>query len=87
MLKFSCSKKDSNSPKSLWTEVWDEFTPGTATSIKLYLEELIDFTSSALLSPQWKIKAQAAAAMATIAKQQREGTIVGVQLRKLLEVC
>ncbi|XP_077969072.1 proteasome adapter and scaffold protein ECM29-like [Styela clava] len=79
-------KEDKNSSKYLWNDLWTEFTPGTASAIKLYIDELITFTSIALQSSQWKMKAQAAAAMAFLARQQKEGTIVGVLLHKLVEI-
>uniref|UniRef100_A0A8D0E6M2 Ecm29 proteasome adaptor and scaffold n=1 Tax=Salvator merianae TaxID=96440 RepID=A0A8D0E6M2_SALMN len=58
-------KEDSN----LWTEVWQENVPGTYGGIRLYMEELIAVTQKALQSQSWKMKAQGAAAMASIAKQ------------------
>uniref|UniRef100_A0A8D2L4M6 Ecm29 proteasome adaptor and scaffold n=1 Tax=Varanus komodoensis TaxID=61221 RepID=A0A8D2L4M6_VARKO len=58
-------KEDGN----LWTEVWQENVPGTYGGIRLYMEELIAITQKALQSQSWKMKAQGAAAMASIAKQ------------------
>uniref|UniRef100_A0A8C8RHE2 Ecm29 proteasome adaptor and scaffold n=1 Tax=Pelusios castaneus TaxID=367368 RepID=A0A8C8RHE2_9SAUR len=58
-------KDDSN----LWTEVWQENAPGTYGGIRLYMQELITITQKALQSQSWKMKAQGAAAMASIAKQ------------------
>ncbi|XP_039184910.1 proteasome adapter and scaffold protein ECM29 isoform X2 [Crotalus tigris] len=54
---------------NLWTEVWQENVPGTYGGLRLYMEELIAVTQKALQSPSWKMKAQGAAAMASIAKQ------------------
>ncbi|KAL7988627.1 hypothetical protein Chor_007546 [Crotalus horridus] len=54
---------------NLWTEVWQENIPGTYGGLRLYMEELIAVTQKALQSPSWKMKAQGAAAMASIAKQ------------------
>lgn len=42
---------------------------GTYGGIRLYMEELIAVTQKALQSPSWKMKAQGAATMASIAKQ------------------
>ncbi|XP_059580609.1 proteasome adapter and scaffold protein ECM29 isoform X4 [Alligator mississippiensis] len=58
-------KDDSN----LWTEVWQENVPGTHGGIRLYMPELIAITQKALQSQSWKMKAQGAAAMASLAKQ------------------
>ncbi|XP_053152364.1 proteasome adapter and scaffold protein ECM29 isoform X2 [Hemicordylus capensis] len=54
---------------NLWTEVWQENVPGTYGGIRLYMQELIAITQKALQSQSWKMKAQGAAAMASIAKQ------------------
>ncbi|XP_063151047.1 proteasome adapter and scaffold protein ECM29 [Candoia aspera] len=54
---------------NLWSEVWQENIPGTYGGIRLYMEELIAVTQKALQSPSWKMKAQGAATMASIAKQ------------------
>ncbi|KAM3848880.1 proteasome adapter and scaffold protein ECM29 isoform 2-T2 [Vipera latastei] len=54
---------------NLWSEVWQENVPGTYGGLRLYMEELITVTQKALQSPSWKMKAQGAAAMASIAKQ------------------
>ncbi|XP_058024517.1 proteasome adapter and scaffold protein ECM29 isoform X1 [Ahaetulla prasina] len=54
---------------NLWSEVWQENVPGTYGGIRLYMEELIAVTQKALQSPSWKMKAQGAATMASIAKQ------------------
>ncbi|XP_012878678.1 PREDICTED: proteasome-associated protein ECM29 homolog [Dipodomys ordii] len=53
----------------LWTEVWQENVPGSFGGIRLYLPELIAITQKALQSQSWKMKAQGAIAMASIAKQ------------------
>ncbi|XP_056662568.1 proteasome adapter and scaffold protein ECM29 isoform X2 [Monodelphis domestica] len=54
---------------TLWTEVWQENVPGSFGGIRLYMQELIVITQKALQSPSWKMKAQGATAMASIAKQ------------------
>ncbi|XP_053887475.1 proteasome adapter and scaffold protein ECM29 isoform X2 [Malaclemys terrapin pileata] len=78
-------KDDSN----LWTEVWQENVPGTYGGIRLYMQELIAITQKALQSQSWKMKAQGAAAMASIAKQTGSlvpphlGMVVGALLQGL----
>ncbi|PIO30199.1 hypothetical protein AB205_0202450 [Aquarana catesbeiana] len=52
--------------------------------IRLYMKELIDITQKALQSPSWKMKAQGAAAMASIAKQQT-GSLVPPHLGMVLD--
>ncbi|XP_060093139.1 proteasome adapter and scaffold protein ECM29 [Heteronotia binoei] len=70
-----------------WTEVWQENVPGTYGGIRLYMEELITITQKALQSQSWKMKAQGASAMASIAKQS--GSLVpphlGLVLSALLQ--
>ena len=50
----------------VWDEVWTDGTPGTESGIRLYLKEIVALLTVTLESPQWKIKAQTASAMATI---------------------
>uniref|UniRef100_A0A8B9IZU2 Ecm29 proteasome adaptor and scaffold n=1 Tax=Amazona collaria TaxID=241587 RepID=A0A8B9IZU2_9PSIT len=72
---------------TLWTEVWQENVPGTQGGIRLYMQELITIAQKALQSQSWKMKAQGAAAMASIAKQT--GSLVpphlGIVLSALLQ--
>ncbi|XP_066037538.1 proteasome adapter and scaffold protein ECM29 isoform X3 [Chamaea fasciata] len=62
-------EKGEKENSTLWTEVWQENVPGTQGGIRLHLQELISITEKALQSQSWKMKAQGAAAMASIAKQ------------------
>lgn len=63
------------------------FYAGTQGGIRLYMQELIAITQKALQSQSWKMKAQGAAAMASIAKQT--GSLVpphlGIVLSALLQ--
>lgn len=52
---------------SIWEEVWLEITPGTEGGIKLYLSEIVQLLQETLQSQSWTTKAQAAAAMSTVA--------------------
>ncbi|XP_069486911.1 proteasome adapter and scaffold protein ECM29 isoform X2 [Ambystoma mexicanum] len=74
---------------SLWTEVWQENVPGSSgAGIKLYIQELLLITQSALQSQSWKMKAQGAATMASIAKQQTGSLVpphLGLMLNALLQ--
>ena len=44
--------------ESVWTEIWNDNTPGTEAGIKIYLPELVKITQTALTSQSWLIKAQ-----------------------------
>uniref|UniRef100_A0A8C0EF75 Ecm29 proteasome adaptor and scaffold n=1 Tax=Bubo bubo TaxID=30461 RepID=A0A8C0EF75_BUBBB len=80
-------EKGEKENSTLWTEVWQENVPGTQGGIRLYMQELITITQKALQSQSWKMKAQGAAAMASIAKQT--GSLVpphlGIVLSALLQ--
>ncbi|XP_035992752.1 proteasome adapter and scaffold protein ECM29 [Fundulus heteroclitus] len=68
---------------TLWSEVWQENVPGSFGGIRLYMTELISITQKALQSQSWKMKAQGAAAMATVAKEQT-GSLVAPHLGLVL---
>uniref|UniRef100_A0AAX7VK09 Ecm29 proteasome adaptor and scaffold n=1 Tax=Astatotilapia calliptera TaxID=8154 RepID=A0AAX7VK09_ASTCA len=68
---------------TLWSEVWQENVPGSFGGIRLYMTELIAITQKALQSQSWKMKAQGAAAMATVAKEQT-GSLVAPHLGLVL---
>ncbi|XP_072904697.1 proteasome adapter and scaffold protein ECM29 [Hemitrygon akajei] len=75
--------KGENSDSELWMEVWQENVPGSFGGIRLYMQELIAITQKALQSQSWKMKAQGATAMASIAKQQT-GSLVPPHLGMIL---
>ncbi|NWJ04505.1 ECM29 protein, partial [Crypturellus undulatus] len=87
MHEVSGEEKGEKEDSALWTEVWQENVPGTQGGIRLYMQELIVITQKALQSQSWKMKAQGAAAMASIAKQM--GSLapphLGVVLSALLQ--
>ena len=56
---------------------------GSFGGIRLYMTELITITQKALQSQSWKMKAQGAAAMATVAKEQT-GSLVAPHLGLVL---
>ncbi|TNN83529.1 Proteasome-associated protein ECM29 [Liparis tanakae] len=68
---------------ALWAEVWQDNVPGSFGGIRLYMTELIAITQKALQSQSWKMKAQGAAAMATVAKEQT-GSLVAPHLGMVL---
>uniref|UniRef100_A0A672ZZU8 Ecm29 proteasome adaptor and scaffold n=1 Tax=Sphaeramia orbicularis TaxID=375764 RepID=A0A672ZZU8_9TELE len=76
-------EKGESHDASLWAEVWQENVPGSFGGIRLYMTELIAITQKALQSQSWKMKAQGAAAMATVAKEQT-GSLVAPHLGLVL---
>ncbi|XP_059409867.1 proteasome adapter and scaffold protein ECM29-like isoform X1 [Carassius carassius] len=76
-------EKGESAEANLWSEVWQEHVPGSFGGIRLYMTELIAVTQRALQSQSWKMKAQGASAMATIAKQQT-GSLVAPHLGMVL---
>ncbi|XP_074545554.1 proteasome adapter and scaffold protein ECM29 [Halichoeres trimaculatus] len=68
---------------TLFAEVWQENVPGSFGGIRLYMTELIAITQKALQSQSWKMKAQGATAMATVAKEQT-GSLVAPHLGMVL---
>lgn len=56
---------------------------GSFGGIRLYMTELIAITQTALQSQSWKMKAQGAAAMATVAREQT-GSLVAPHLGMVL---
>uniref|UniRef100_I3JQE4 Ecm29 proteasome adaptor and scaffold n=3 Tax=Oreochromis niloticus TaxID=8128 RepID=I3JQE4_ORENI len=76
-------EKGESHDATLWSEVWQENVPGSFGGIRLYMTELIAITQKALQSQSWKMKAQGAAAMATVAKEQT-GSLVAPHLGLVL---
>ncbi|XP_040273233.1 proteasome adapter and scaffold protein ECM29 [Bufo bufo] len=91
MHEVSDDEKGEKEDSNLWREVWQENVPGSISGgIRLYMKELIDISQKALQSPSWKMKAQGAAAIASIAKQQTGslvpphlGLVIGTLLQGL----
>lgn len=76
-------EKGESHDAALWAVVWQENVPGSFGGIRLYMTELIAITQKALQSQSWKMKAQGAAAMATVAKEQT-GSLVAPHLGMVL---
>lgn len=76
-------EKGESHDATLWSEVWQDNVPGSFGGIRLYMTELIAITQKALQSQSWKMKAQGAAAMATVAKEQT-GSLVAPHLGLVL---
>ncbi|XP_053321854.1 proteasome adapter and scaffold protein ECM29 [Spea bombifrons] len=89
MHEVSDEEKGDKEDSNLWKEVWQENVPGSISGgIRLYMTELISITQKALQSPSWKMKAQGAAAMASIAKQQTGSLVpphLGLVINALLQ--
>ncbi|XP_041357221.1 proteasome adapter and scaffold protein ECM29-like [Gigantopelta aegis] len=67
--KVNKDDKSSETGDSVWEEVWQEVTPGTEAGLRLYLTEIVDLLYTSLESQLWSTKAQAAAAMSTVASK------------------
>lgn len=89
MHEVSDEESEEKEYSSMWTEVWQENVPGSSGGgIKLYMQELLLITQKALQSQSWKMKAQGAATMASIAKQQTGSLVpphLGLMLNALLQ--
>ncbi|XP_076224219.1 proteasome adapter and scaffold protein ECM29 isoform X2 [Nomia melanderi] len=66
----------------LWTDLWNEITPGTETGIKQNLETITELLHSSLESSSWTAKIQAANAIHTLA--QKLGTDIDPAARNIL---
>ncbi|XP_056640479.1 proteasome adapter and scaffold protein ECM29 [Diorhabda sublineata] len=51
----------------IWNEIWSEQSPGTETGIRQNLQNICDILKTALESPSWTMKAQAANSVSTVA--------------------
>jgi len=72
------------SEAAVWTEVWTEVTPGMEQGIHLYLKEIIELLQTALTSPSWPLKSQAARAVGTIAEKLPPEKMDADNLKNLL---
>jgi len=54
---------------SKWKEAWEELVPSAVAGIRLHLAEIIEIVTPSLQSLSWPMKAQAAAAIATITEK------------------
>lgn len=57
---------------SMWEEVWIDATPGTEAGLRLYLEEIVSLLGETITSQSWSTKAQAAAAMSSVASTLKD---------------
>ena len=62
----------------MWEDTWGELVPGTESGIRLYLSELMEIVCPALEAQSWPIKAQGAAAIATIAEKMGKGLLASL---------
>ncbi|XP_069674508.1 proteasome adapter and scaffold protein ECM29 isoform X2 [Periplaneta americana] len=61
------NKIPEGSSVTIWEDVWHEATPGTESGIRQHTAEICDLLKTALESPSWTMKAQAANAVCTVA--------------------
>lgn len=66
----------------LWTELWNEITPGTEAGIKQNIEPITNILRVSLESSSWNTKAQAANAVHTLA--QKLGSDIDAVVRNTL---
>ncbi|XP_029040341.2 proteasome adapter and scaffold protein ECM29 isoform X1 [Osmia bicornis bicornis] len=66
----------------LWTDVWNEITPGTEAGIRQNVESITNILRSSLESASWHTKAQAANAVNTLA--QKLGNDIDANVRNTL---
>lgn len=66
----------------LWTDLWNEITPGTEAGIKQNLEPITNILRTSLESSSWNTKAQAANAVHTLA--EKLGSNIDTTIRNTL---
>ncbi|XP_076235930.1 proteasome adapter and scaffold protein ECM29 isoform X2 [Calliopsis andreniformis] len=66
----------------LWTELWNDITPGTEAGIKQNLQPITEILQSSLESSSWNTKVQAANAINTLA--QKLGSDIDPTVRRTL---
>ncbi|KAJ3192246.1 hypothetical protein HK101_006845 [Irineochytrium annulatum] len=73
-LAFLGRKDALESIANVWSNVWEENTPGMSGAVKLYLGELMELCTSLLsTSPSWAVKRQVGSALSEIAKAIKGG--------------
>lgn len=53
----------------VWNEIWSEHSPGTESGIRQNIENICEILKTALESPSWTMKAQAANAVGVVAQK------------------
>lgn len=66
----------------LWTELWNDITPGTEAGIRQNIEPITNILRISLESSSWNTKAQAANAINTLA--QKLGSNIDTTVRNIL---
>ena len=59
---------------------------GSETAVRIYLDEIISLSSTALNSQNWNMKAQAANTMSSVAKYQKSQKLEANHIHRLLNV-
>ena len=54
-----------------WDELWLDIVPGTEAGVRLYLAEIVAYLQRAITSKAWRLKAQAGAAVGSLAPSLR----------------
>ncbi|XP_062509489.1 proteasome adapter and scaffold protein ECM29-like [Corticium candelabrum] len=76
-------QRNENENTDIWSEVWDDATPGTEGGLRLYLDDILSLVCPLLESQSWQTKSQAARAMETVA-EKFGGKLGNVQRESML---
>ncbi len=68
-----------------WEELWLDVVPGTEAGLRMYSSDIVDYLEKAITSSSWKLKAQSAAAIGSMAASLK-GNLNPVQRNKLLRI-
>lgn len=77
-----CYLLGNESTIELWTDLWNEITPGTEAGIVHNLQAITDILNTALKSASWTTKVQAANAVHTVAL--KSGHNIDIEARNTL---
>nr|CAD7446900.1 unnamed protein product [Timema bartmani] len=71
------ANKAPDSSVGVWEEIWHELTPGTESGIRQNVSGICELLKTALESPSWTMKAQAARGVSTVASKMGAALSVG----------
>ncbi|CAG2057306.1 unnamed protein product [Timema podura] len=72
-----CCYRPPDSSVGVWEEIWHELTPGTESGIRQNVSGICELLKTALESPSWTMKAQAARGVSTVASKMGAALSVG----------
>lgn len=68
-----------------WEEIWLDLVPGTESGLRMYSSDIVAYLEKAITSSSWKLKAQSAAAIGSMAASLK-GSINPAQRSALLRI-